>query len=116
MKSDSRNVGRGEKVNPYQVIGLIAVCTLVFAAVVAGLTYAGIPLFAAFVGVYLATIWMMLSMQKRAQQAADNSYQSLNPYRINDRRRSFGPAFARSANDDMTRTSINVSDSDLAKS
>lgn len=57
--------------NPYQIIGVIVICTLIFAAIVAGLTFAGLPLLVAFAGVYLTTIWVMVGMQKRARQTAD---------------------------------------------
>lgn len=102
--------------NPYQVIGLIIVCTLVFVAVVAGLTYAGVPLFAAFIGVYLATIWMMISMQKRAQQAGDLAGYSDYRYSNENRRRSIGYPVTRSANDDFVSADLVVTNNDFAKS
>lgn len=106
--------------NPYQVIGLIIVCTSVFVSVVAGLTYLGVPLFAAFIGVYLATIWMMISMQKRAQHAGNlsgysdhrNSGQNSRP----NRRRSVGYHATSSANDDFVKTDLVVTNNDFAKS
>ena len=54
--------------NPYQVMGIIASCTLVFAGVVTLLTMQGVPLLLAFLGVYLVAVCCMLGMQKRARQ------------------------------------------------
>ena len=57
--------------NPYQVMGIIASCTLVFAGVVTLLTMQGVPLLLAFLGVYLVAVCCMLGMQKRARQTYD---------------------------------------------
>jgi len=54
--------------NPYQVMGVIACCTLIFAGVVTFLTLQGMPLLMAFLGVYLAAVWIMIGMQRRARQ------------------------------------------------
>ena len=54
--------------NPYQVMGGIACCTLIFAGVVTFLTVQGVPLLLAFLGVYLLAIWIMMGMQRRARQ------------------------------------------------
>ena len=54
--------------NPYQVMGGIAVCTLIFAGVVIFLTAQRVSLLMAFLGVYLVAIWMMMGMQRRARQ------------------------------------------------
>ncbi len=54
--------------NPYQVMGVIAICTMIFAGVVTFLTVQGVPLFLAFLGVYLLAIWIMMGMQRRARQ------------------------------------------------
>ena len=54
--------------NPYQVMGGIACCTLIFAGVVVFLTVQGVPLLMAFLSVYLLAIWMMMGMQRRARQ------------------------------------------------
>jgi len=54
--------------NPYQVMGGIACCTLIFAGVVAFLTVQGVPLLVAFLSVYLLAIWVMMGMQRRARQ------------------------------------------------
>ena len=53
--------------NPYQIVGIIAGSMLVFAAIVATLTWLGLPLLVAFLGVYFVTMWFMIGMQKRAQ-------------------------------------------------
>lgn len=57
--------------NPYQVMGIIASCTLVFAGVVTFLVMHGVPVLLAFLGVYLVAVWCMLGMQKRARQTYD---------------------------------------------
>lgn len=55
--------------NPYQIVGIIAASMLVFASIVATLTWLGLPLLVAFLGVYVVTMWFMIGMQKRAQQS-----------------------------------------------
>ena len=55
--------------NPYQVMGVIACCVSVFAGVVTFLTVQGVPLPLAFLGVYLAAVWCMLGMQRRARES-----------------------------------------------
>ena len=57
--------------NPYQVMGIIVFCTIVFAGVVTLLTMQGIHLLHAFIGVYLVAVWFMLSMQRRARENFD---------------------------------------------
>jgi len=57
--------------NPYQVMGIIACCTLTFSGVVTLLTMQGMPLLLAFLSVYLVAIWCMLGMQKRARETFD---------------------------------------------
>ncbi len=59
--------------NPYQIMGVIAVCASVFAGVVALLAMQGVPVLVAFICVYVVAIWFMLSMQRRARQAAEGS-------------------------------------------
>ncbi len=69
--------------NPYQILGAITLCASLFAGIVALLAMQGLPIISAFVIVYAAAIWFMLSLQRRARQAADcanHSYQ-----RITDR-------------------------------
>jgi len=56
--------------NPYQIMGVIAVCATVFAGVVALLASQGVPVITAFLCVYLLAIGFMLSLQRRARQAA----------------------------------------------
>jgi len=57
--------------NPYQVMGVIAGCTLVFVGVVSFLAMHGVPVLLAFLSVYLVAVWSMLGMQKRARQTYD---------------------------------------------
>jgi len=57
--------------NPYQVMGIIAGCTVIFAGVVSFLAMQGIPLLLAFLGVYLMAVWIMVGMQKRARELYD---------------------------------------------
>lgn len=53
--------------NPYQVMGIIVSCTLVFAGVVSVLAMQGVPLLLAFLGVYLLAVWVMIGMQRKAR-------------------------------------------------
>lgn len=55
--------------NPYQVMGVIAICTMVFAGVVTFLTMQGVHILYAFLGVYLSAVWLMLGMQRRARES-----------------------------------------------
>lgn len=57
--------------NPYQVMGIIVCCTIVFAGVVTFLTMQGIHILQAFIGVYLVAVWCMLSMQRKARENFD---------------------------------------------
>ena len=57
--------------NPYQVMGIIVGCTLVFAGVVTVLTMQGVPLLLAFLGVYLLAVWVMVCMQRKARELYD---------------------------------------------
>lgn len=57
--------------NPYQIMGVITVCALLFAGVVALLVMQGMHVLSAFVFVYLVAIVCMLSMQRRARQACE---------------------------------------------
>jgi len=57
--------------NPYQVMGIIVSCTLVFAGVVSVLAMQGVPLLLAFLGVYLIAVWVMIGMQRRARELYD---------------------------------------------
>jgi len=54
--------------NPYQVVGIIAGCTLICAGVVSVLAMQGVPLLLAFLSVYLIAVWIMIGMQKRARE------------------------------------------------
>ncbi|MBX2886237.1 MAG: hypothetical protein KTR32_40150 [Granulosicoccus sp.] len=62
--------------NPYQIMTIIACCTLIFAGVVTFLTYQGVPLLVAFLSVYLVAIGFMFGMQKRASQAFEGRHRS----------------------------------------
>ena len=59
--------------NPYQIMGVIAVCASLFAGVFALLAMQGMPVLVAFICVYILAIWFMLSLQRRARQAAEGS-------------------------------------------
>lgn len=55
--------------NPYQVMGIIAVCTCVFMGVVAFLSMQGVHVLVALLGVYLAAVSFMYLMQRRARES-----------------------------------------------
>lgn len=55
--------------NPYQVMGIIACCTIIFAGVVTLLTMQGVHILYAFLGVYFLAVWCMLGMQRRARES-----------------------------------------------
>ena len=57
--------------NPFQVMGIIAVCTIVFAGVVSLLTMQGMHILLAFLVVYVFAVWCMLGMQRRARDSYD---------------------------------------------
>ena len=57
--------------NPYQVMGVIACCVSLFAGVVTFLTYQGVPVLMAFLGVYLVAVCCMLGMQRRARESCE---------------------------------------------
>jgi len=59
--------------NPYIIMGVIAICASLFAGVVALLAGQGVPILAAFICVYVVAIWFMLSLQRRAREAAEGS-------------------------------------------
>ena len=58
--------------NIYQVMGIIAGCTVVFAGVVTLLTMQGVHILLALLGVYLAAVWCMLSMQRKARNTFED--------------------------------------------
>ncbi len=60
-----------DTMNPYQVMGIIACCTVVFAGVVSLLTMQGMHILLAFLVVYLFAVWCMLGMQRRARESYD---------------------------------------------
>lgn len=55
--------------NPYQVMGIIAGCTIVFAGVVTFLTMQGVHILLALLVVYLFAVYCMLCMQRRARES-----------------------------------------------
>jgi hypothetical protein len=57
--------------NPYQVMGIIASGTIVFAGVVTWLTMQGVHILLAFLLVYLVAVLFMLGMQRRARESYD---------------------------------------------
>ncbi len=59
--------------NAYQVMGIIASCTVVFAGVVTLLTMQGVHILLALLGVYLFAVWNMLCMQRRARENFESS-------------------------------------------
>ena len=60
--------------NPYQIMAVITVCALLFAGVVALLAMQGVHVLAAFVCVYVVAVGFMLSLQRRARQAAEGAH------------------------------------------
>lgn len=71
-----------KQMNPYQIMGVIAVCASLFAGVVALLSMQGMPVLAAFICVYVVAIWFMLSLQRRARQAEGSNFSQ---QRVSDR-------------------------------
>ncbi len=63
--------------NPYQVMGIIAGCTILFAGVVAFITSLGVPLLVAFLLVYLTAVWCMISMQRKANELSESRNEHL---------------------------------------
>jgi len=55
--------------NPYQIMGIIAVCTTFFAGVVTLLLMQGVHILLAFLGVYLLAVFLMIGMQRRARES-----------------------------------------------
>lgn len=56
---------------PYQIMGIIAVCTSVFAGGVVFLTMQGVHVLVALLAVYLVSVSFMLIMQWRASESFD---------------------------------------------
>ena len=54
--------------NPYQIMAIIACCTIFFAGVVTLLVMQGVHILLAFLGVYLLAVFLMLGMQRRARE------------------------------------------------
>ena len=55
--------------NPYQIMGIIACCTIVFAGLVTLLSMQGVHILLAFLGLYLLAVFLMLGMQRRAKES-----------------------------------------------
>lgn len=53
---------------PYQIMGIIACCTIFFAGVVTLLLMQGVHILLAFLGVYLFAVFLMLGMQRSARE------------------------------------------------
>ena len=82
--------------NPYQIVGVIAGCSLVFAGTVALLAMQGLPVTVAFLLVYAVALVFMLCMQRRARQSCEDEASAdvvpaRPPRRTADRHRAFGP-------------------------
>ena len=58
--------------NPYQIVGVIAGCSLVFTSVVALLAMQGLPVVIAFLLVYAVALVSMIGMQRRARQSCED--------------------------------------------
>lgn len=55
--------------NPYQVMGIITICMVLFSGVVTLLITQGVHILLALLGVYLFAVWSMLSMQRKARNS-----------------------------------------------
>ena len=53
---------------PFQIMGIIACCTIFFAGVVTFLSMQGVHILLAFLGVYLLAVFLMLGMQRKAKE------------------------------------------------
>jgi len=60
-----------ETMNAIQVMGIIVLCTAVFAGVVTWLAAQGVHVLVAVLGVYLLAVWTMLCMQRKARESFD---------------------------------------------
>lgn len=54
---------------PYQIMGIIACCTILFVGVVVLLLLQGVHILLAFLGVYLLAVFLMLGMQRSARES-----------------------------------------------
>jgi len=63
--------------NPYQIIAIISTCSIVSGLLIAGLTVLGGSLLTALGAVYIATLWMMLGMQRRARESSELQHQQI---------------------------------------
>ena len=92
--------------NPYQIVGVIAGCSLVFAGVVVLLAMQGVPVMVAFLLVYAVALVSMLGMQRRARQsceeAAERDGQAVRP----SRRATSRTRGSRTGTDDLPATVV----------
>lgn len=55
----------------YQILAVFVACLLVSSCIVGVLVFFGVPVLITFVSVYLAAIWFMTSLQRRARDCAE---------------------------------------------
>jgi len=55
--------------NPYQIMGTIACCTIFFVGLVTFISMQGVHILLAFLGVYLFAVFLMLGMQRAARES-----------------------------------------------
>ena len=53
--------------NPYQIMGIIAICTAFFVGVISLLSMQGVHILLGCLGVYVFAVFLMLGMQRRAK-------------------------------------------------
>ena len=68
----STNSCKGGAMNPFFIMGIILVCTSLFALFVTLLTMQGVHILHALLGVYLFCVWCMLCMQRKARSCFEN--------------------------------------------
>jgi len=93
--------------NPYHIIGIIAFSTLIYASLVTGLVWLGMSLFYSMICIYSAALWLMFSMQHRANQECAGRDRRYRPAEINNI--SFGTGTAL----ENSYTSLNVGIGDV---
>ncbi|MFT4726425.1 MAG: putative membrane protein [Granulosicoccus sp.] len=54
---------------PYQIVAIIACCTIFIAGIVTVLLMQGVHILLAFLGVYFLAVFLMLGMQRRARES-----------------------------------------------
>ena len=65
---------------PYQFLGIVACCVSLFVGVLMFLSWQGVPLPVAFLGVYVLAITSMLGMQRRARESCEGLERRTDPY------------------------------------